>query len=308
MKKCEIVKLEPLGFCFGVVRALNFVKESISNNSKPIYLIGNLVHNRFVSEYLKDLGIIIKDEINKEKIIDEINDGTVIFTAHGISKAIKDKAIQKKLNVIDTTCPFVNKSFALILEKINDNYEVLYLGKKNHPETIAALSLSPKVHLIESSDDLDKLFPLTGKVALTNQTTMSPLDLDLIKSIALKKFPQLNLIKKTCFATNERQEILRQVALKAKNEGQVAFIVIGDKTSNNTKKLTETASSLSGKDVFQVETLNDLPFNKLKFYKKIYLTSGTSTPYAIVEEIYEYLIKGEFVSTKSQLQLKDYIK
>lgn len=289
MGKCEIVKVGPLGFCFGVVRALKMA-ESALNQKKPIYLIGNLVHNHFVNEHLKSLGIIIKDDINKSKIIDEIEEGTVIFTAHGIDERVKRKASLKGLNIIDSTCPFVNKSFKLITDKINEGFEIIYLGKKNHPETVAAVAISSNIHLVETINDLDQLNIKAAKIALTNQTTMSPLDIETIESFALKKYPNLVIIEKACYATKERQVELSKAALNAKNENNVAFIVVGDKTSNNTKKLTETAYLLSQKEVFQVESINDLPFNKLAFFDKIYLTSGTSTPIKLVDDIYNFLL------------------
>lgn len=306
----KIIKIEPQGFCFGVLRALRMMQDlAISNPPKPCYLVGNLVHNRFVKQFLEHQGFIIEEGLDKEAIIDTINEGTVVFTAHGIDEKIKEKAINKGLNIVDTTCPFVTKSFSMIKEYLAQGYEIIYLGKTTHPETDAALSISPKVHLIESATDIDNLVIDSPKIALTNQTTMSKFDMEMVEKAVIEKYPQTVIMDKVCYATKIRQEVMRKIAGEATESGEkVLFIVVGDTTSNNTHKLWETSKRFSGQDACLVENLDDLPFEALSQYDTIYLTSGTSTPNVIVEEIYRYLLTGNFEPQKSVLSPFDYYR
>lgn len=306
----KIIRIEPQGFCFGVLRALRMMQDLTHiNPPKPWYLIGNLVHNRFVKQFLTHNGFIIEEDRNKEAVIDRINEGTVVFTAHGIDDKIKEKAQNKGLHIIDTTCPFVGKSFSMIKEYLSHGYDIIYLGKTTHPETEAALSISPQVHLIEDLSDIEKLKIQNPKIALTNQTTMSKFNMEAVEAAVAKKYPQTVIMDKVCYATKIRQEVMRKVAGEAKESGQKClFVIVGDPISNNTRKLSETAKRFSGQDVCLVEHLDDLPFESLVLYDTIYLTSGTSTPNVIVEEIYQYLLSGNFEPKKSVLSPLDYYR
>ncbi|MBR2793434.1 MAG: 4-hydroxy-3-methylbut-2-enyl diphosphate reductase, partial [Solobacterium sp.] len=173
----EIIKVVPRGYCQGVVRAIQTAEKTARENSgQPIYMLGMIVHNRFVVEACEKLGIHCLEAKGKTRLelLDEIDHGTVIFTAHGVSDAVYEKAAAKGLHIVDATCPDVRKTHDLIRAHVAHG-DVLYIGKKNHPEAEGAVGISPRVHLISCRGDLAKLGPLEN-VLITNQTTLSILD------------------------------------------------------------------------------------------------------------------------------------
>ena len=155
----QIKKVIPSGYCKGVINAIEIAKKARRDNmDTPIYILGMIVHNSYVTEALNTLDIITLDDKKKtkEELLDEIDSGIVIFTAHGIAESIKEKAIDKGLKIIDASCSDVIKTQDIIKEKIKEGFNVLYIGKKNHPEALAVLSISQNIHLITSIGDLEE--------------------------------------------------------------------------------------------------------------------------------------------------------
>lgn len=278
----KVLKLTPYGYCKGVYDAINTVlsiKEKYPNT--PIYCIGQIVHNQYINEKIAQCGIKI---IEKDKLeaLKEINSGVVIFSAHGTSKKILNKARDKGLIVIDTVCPFVKKGMDIIDSYLKENYEIIYIGKKNHPEAIASTSISNKIHLVETLEDLKQLKINTDKIFLTNQTTISVNDLKQFYEFAKEKYPNLILSDEICSATRIRQENI--LNLKEVD----GLIIVGDQKSNNTKNLLKIANEKK-LDAILIENINQLEPLWLKNKETVAVTSGTSTPLELVNEVIDYL-------------------
>ncbi|MGL6247658.1 MAG: 4-hydroxy-3-methylbut-2-enyl diphosphate reductase, partial [Culicoidibacterales bacterium] len=233
----KVLKISPRGYCHGVVSSLNLVVQvaSATKTPRPIYILGQIVHNRHLSQALESLGVITLDDSKKNRIelLDTIDQGTIIFTAHGVSPAVKAKAVEKGLNTIDATCIDVTKTHDFIRDFVADGYEIIYIGKKNHPEPEGAIGVAPGlVHLVETAADLDSLTITTDKIMITNQTTMSLWDVSKLATVIQEKFSTAKFHREICTATQVRQEA---VAAQAKAADLV--IVVGDPKSNNTNRL-----------------------------------------------------------------------
>ncbi len=282
----EIRKVIPSGYCKGVVNAIRLAKQTrIDNPEDKIYVLGMLVHNSYVSEELSALGIITLDDSrkSKEELLDEINEGIIIFTAHGISEKIKNKAIAKGLRYVDASCVDVLKTQSIIKEKLQDGYDVIYFGKRKHPEAEAVISISDKIHLVTDQNDLEDLVIDNDKIFLTNQTTMSYLELkDLIAS-AQQKYPDIIIQKEICNATSSRQEAIYKL-----QDCDLLFVV-GDIKSNNTNKLVEVGKQSGIKKVLLIQNYKDINEDDLKDVNRIYVTAGASTPPLLINEVIDHL-------------------
>ena len=282
----EIRKVIPSGYCKGVVNAIRLAKQTrIDNPEDKIYVLGMLVHNSYVSEELSALGIITLDDSrkSKEELLDEINEGIIIFTAHGISEKIKNKVIAKGLRYVDASCVDVLKTQSIIKEKLQDGYDVIYFGKRKHPEAEAVISISDKIHLVTDQSDLEDLVIDNDKIFLTNQTTMSYLELkDLIAS-AQQKYPDIIIQKEICNATSSRQEAIYKL-----QDCDLLFVV-GDIKSNNTNKLVEVGKQSGIKKVLLIQNYKDINEDDLKDVNWIYITAGASTPPLLINEVIDHL-------------------
>ena len=283
----QVTKLSPQSYCKGVILALKKCISTIEDikTERPIYLLGMIIHNKFVCDELKKMGITILEGDNKVELLDQINSGTVIISAHGVSLKVKEKAKSKGLNVIDATCPDVEKVHQNIFLYLNDGYEILYIGKKNHPESTGVLEESNKIYLLDSIDnikDIDK----NKKYYVTNQTTLS---LDVVSKYheEIKKIiPNAIIENKICMSTTRRELALNDI----KHD---LIIVVGDKKSSNTHKLYETAKNKAdSKEVILIESAHDLLNFDFKDYQDIAITSGASTPIALVDQIVKYIENG----------------
>lgn len=297
----EIIKIVPQGLCKGVINAMEVVKRAAADpaTKRPIYMLGSLVHNKNIVAALSDMGVVILEGKSHLEMLDEVESGTVVFTAHGVSEEVRRKAAEKGLDVIDATCREVRKSQELIKKRLDEGYLVFFFGTKNHPETEAILGLSPAITLISSKDEIASLSPYAGKLALAIQTTVSYLQARELYQALLNKYPQIELIEEVCNSTRIRQEAV----IKAKGRLDL-IIVIGDRHSNNTRMLKEVAETEAGIPAILVESIEDLKDVDLASYERIGVTAGASTPNAIVEEIMEKLPKGDFLS---ELRLEDYL-
>jgi 4-hydroxy-3-methylbut-2-enyl diphosphate reductase len=283
----EIIKITPRGYCYGVVDAMVVAQQTAKNLDlpRPIYILGMIVHNRYVTEAFENEGIITLDGPNRLAILDQIDKGTVIFTAHGISPEVREKARLKGLTTIDATCPDVTKTHDLIRDKVADGYIVVYIGKKGHPEPEGAVGVAPNdVFLIENEADIEKLDLNAAKVLVTNQTTMSQWDIaHLIKKI-VKKYPHSEVHNEICLATQVRQEAVAEQA------GQTdVVIVVGDPRSNNSNRLAQVAEEIANVPAYRVADVSEIQPEWLISAKKVGVTSGASTPTPITKEVIEYL-------------------
>lgn len=284
--KTYIVK--PYGYCIGVNSAINLSLEVKKNHpSKNIYIFGMLVHNNVVTKMLEENNIVTLDTslIDKKKRLEEFtSDDVVIFTAHGHNEIYEE--ILKKNNVLyyDSTCKIVSKNISLIKNYLNEG-DVIYIGKKNHPETEAALSVDKRIILYDVKEGFDSSLIKSEKIHVVNQTTLSFLELEDIHKNILHYFPYAIIEDEICGATRIRQSNI--ISLK---EDFDLFVIIGSKKSSNTDKLYQIAKEKYPFSlVLKVETKNDLLDLDLSKYKKACLASGTSTPISSIEEIDKYL-------------------
>lgn len=281
----EVKRIVPSGYCKGVVNAINIVKKTKEKYpDEKIYILGMIVHNSYVTKQLEELGIITLDDSNKSKdeLLDEIDNGVVIFTAHGISDQIKQKAIDKGLITVDGSCVDVLKTKDVVKKYLNDGYDVLYYGKNKHPEAEAIISISDKIHLITCIDDIDKLNIKNDKIFLTNQTTMSYLELKDIFDKVKEKYPSVVIEKEICNATSSRQ-----LAVSNIKDGDILYVV-GDVKSNNTNKLANIGKN-NFKKVFLISNKDEINKKDLVNVNKVYVTAGASTPPILIDEVIDYL-------------------
>ena len=283
-----IRKINPQGYCNGVKRALNIVSNALEdkNVKRPIYLLGQIIHNKHVVKDFIDKGAIVVEDKTKSRLelLDSINEGTVIFSAHGVSPLVYKKAKEKGLNIIDATCGYVLIVHKKIEDYLNKGFDVIYIGTKNHPEVEGVLGISNKIHFISNLEQINDLNITNDKIYCTNQTTLSQYDIIDIFNLLKKKYPNILIDDKICDATTVRQKAMKE------QEKADLCIVVGDSASSNTKKLYKVSSELAGIKTILCEDLKSLDKNELKNVKTVNISSGASTPDYIVDEIINYLI------------------
>jgi 4-hydroxy-3-methylbut-2-en-1-yl diphosphate reductase len=286
----EVIKITPRGYCYGVVDALQLVRQTARNPNvpRPIYIVGQIVHNRHAIEELTDLGVVTLDGPDRASILDQVSGGTVIFTAHGVSPLVKQKARQRGLNCIDATCPDVTVTHDLVLELVTKGYYILYIGKKGHPEPEGVLGEVPgHISLIENEADVDALALTPAqeeKLAVSTQTTLSQWDTRRVIAYIKNRYPQAEVHIDICAATQTRQE-----AVAAQARGADLTIVVGDPRSNNTNRLVQVSEELAGVPAVRVEDLSQLDPAWLKGKKRVAVTAGASTPSQLTREVIRYL-------------------
>lgn len=283
----EIKRVVPSGYCKGVVNAINIVKKTKEQYpNENIYILGMIVHNSYVSKQMEDLGVITLEDPNlsKEELLDTIDKGVVIFTAHGISDKIKQKALDKGLICVDASCVDVLKNKDSIKSYLDKGYDVVYFGKKKHPEAEAILSLSNNIHLVSNISDIDNLNISNDNLFITNQTTMSYLEVEDMLKLIKDKYPTCIIQKEICNATSSRQLAITNI-----KDGDVLYVV-GDVKSNNTNKLKEIGLKYF-KKVFLISNYKEINKKDLVNENKIYVTAGASTPPILIDEVIDYLSK-----------------
>ena len=299
----EIITLSNQGFCYGVNQSIKKVIQVLKDKStpKPIYLLNSIVHNSFVNNYFKEQGVIILEGKPKMELLDEISSGTVIFSAHGVGDNVYDKAKNKNLNIVDATCPFVEKSYQLIKKHLNNNYHLLYIGKTKHPEAEAVTSFSDEITLINENNII---IPNTNKpLAIAHQTTMSNYDVEHIYNEVKTKVKDILVLPMICNATKLRQDELRKALTDIDNNSLV--IIVGDRSSNNCTKLYELALRYTNNTLF-ISDYKELINVDLSKYNKFIFSSGTSTPIINVEQISNFIKNNK--RPKKENELIDYIK
>lgn len=280
-----INRLTPQGYCGGVRNALEIAYRTLENNNypKPIYLLGSIIHNKNVIKDLENKGAILIEDKNmsREQLIHKINSGTVIFSAHGVAPNVYEIAKNKGLHIVDTTCPNVLIVQKQIKKYLSLGYLCLYIGTKGHPECEGILGISSSIKLIASIADLEDIIADIN-IYVTNQTTLSIYETKDIYEKINNSFKNVIIDNRICNATTIRQEACL-------NQQYVDLcIVVGDKSSSNTKKLVSTGK-YSNIRTIQIENADDLKNINFNNIKSVSITSGASTPDYIVDEAIEYL-------------------
>jgi 4-hydroxy-3-methylbut-2-enyl diphosphate reductase len=283
----EVIKIAPRGYCYGVVDAMVIARNAALDKSlpRPIYILGMIVHNKHVTDAFEEEGIITLDGPNRLEILKQVEHGTVIFTAHGVSPEVRKIAEEKGLTTIDATCPDVTVTHDLIRNKMAEGYEFIYIGKKGHPEPEGAVGIAPEiVHLVETTQDVENLSISSDKIIATNQTTMSQWDVQHIMEKVKEKFPYTEVHKEICLATQVRQEAVAEQATEAE-----LTIVVGDPKSNNSNRLAQVSMEIAGTKAYRISDLSELKLEWLQGVKTVAVTAGASTPTPITKEVIHFL-------------------
>lgn len=293
----KVYQVIPRGYCKGVIQAIEIAKKQAYQDDT--YILGMIVHNQYIVDALENLGIktIDKKGASREELLDLVDQGTVIITAHGASEQVIDKARKKNLNVIDATCQDVIKTHDLIKRYLDKKIEILYIGKSGHPESEGALSIDSKhIHLIETKKDIDNLDPNLVYV-ITNQTTMSLYDVYDLCEYAKTVLKNITIAKETCQATTIRQEAIAKI-----NDDVDVVFIVGDPHSNNTQKLANISSNKANKTTYMIESVNDITLEMLKDKKVAAVSSGASTPTYLTNQVINYLKQFNYHDTSTYIK------
>lgn len=285
----KVLKITPRGYCYGVVDAMIIARNAALDKTlpRPIYILGMIVHNKHVTDAFEQDGIITLDGKDRLDILKKADKGTVIFTAHGVSPQVRELAREKGLVSIDATCPDVTVTHDLIEEKAAEGFDIVYIGKRHHPEPEGAIGVAPKqVHLIETLDDVDKLTVNNEKLLVTNQTTMSQWDVAHIMKALEVKYPHIEAVQEICLATQVRQEAVAEQAGEAD-----LLIVVGDPLSNNSNRLTQVSVEIANTPSYRVSDVSEIEIDWLKGINTVAVTAGASTPTIVVREVIAFLEK-----------------
>ncbi len=276
----EIVLAEPRGFCAGVDRAIEIVERAIEKFGAPIYVRHEIVHNTYVVNDLKAKGAIFIEEL------DDVPPGsTLIFSAHGVSKAVQLEAERRGFSIFDATCPLVTKVHVEVAKLAKEGYEFIMIGHKGHPEVEGTMGqLSQGIHLVEDVADVAHVQPgQTALLAVVTQTTLSVDDAAAITAAVKLRFPQIREPKQQdiCYATQNRQDAVKVMS------GQVDLvIVVGSPTSSNSNRLRELAVKL-GTPGYMVDSADELQAEWFDGIARVGLTAGASAPEVLVEQVIE---------------------
>lgn len=283
----NILLASPRGFCAGVDRAISIVERALELFSPPIYVRHEVVHNRYVVEDLKQRGAIFVDEL------DQVPDNSiVIFSAHGVSQAVRNEAKRRGLKVFDATCPLVTKVHLQVTRASRKGIECILIGHAGHPEVEGTMGQydNPEggVYLIESPADVDALqVKEPDNLCFVTQTTLSVDDtLDIIAALQ-KRFPSIEGPRKDdiCYATQNRQDAVRKMA-----QDVDLLIVVGSKNSSNSNRLRELALK-SGTQAYLVDNADDVEREWFDGVSKVAVTAGASAPEVLVQQVVEAIAK-----------------
>ncbi|MRR49478.1 MAG: 4-hydroxy-3-methylbut-2-enyl diphosphate reductase [Rhodocyclaceae bacterium] len=278
----EILLANPRGFCAGVERAIAIVERALEKFGAPIYVRHEVVHNRYVVDDLKRKGAIFVEEL------DEVPDGaTVIFSAHGVPKAVRQEAERRGLRVFDATCPLVTKVHIEVARMREQGREIIMIGHKGHPEVEGTMGQSQDgMYLVETVEDAALLRVSDAeRLAYVTQTTLSVDDASIIVGELRKRFPMIVGPKRDdiCYATQNRQDAVKSLALRSD-----AFIVVGSRNSSNSNRLREVAANL-GIPAFLIDDANGIDPARIVGFRRVAVTAGASAPEVLVQQVVERL-------------------
>jgi len=284
----NVTLANPRGFCAGVDRAIEIVNRAIDLLGAPIYVRHEVVHNRFVVNNLREKGAIFVKSLN------EVPDGeTVIFSAHGVSRKVQEKAKERNLNVFDATCPLVTKVHMEVLRYSKEGRETVLIGHKGHPEVAGTMGQYDKayggdIYRVDSPEEVDQLkVKNPNKLGFVTQTTLSMDDTTIVIDSLRKRFPEITGPKKNdiCYATQNRQDALKILANKSD-----MILVVGSPNSSNSNRLREL-SEKRGIPAYLIDGAEDIQEAWLKDKNNIGVTAGASAPEILVKQVTDKLVK-----------------
>ncbi len=278
MPPMDVLLANPRGFCAGVERAIDIVERALEQCGAPIYVRHEIVHNKYVVDDLRSKGAVFVEEL------DEIPAGaTVIFSAHGVSKTVRNDAEARGLKVFDATCPLVTKVHVEVSKMLREGYEIVMIGHRGHPEAEGTMGqASSGMHLVETVEDVAGLDARDGaKLAYVTQTTLSVDDAHAIVAALKARFPQIHGPKKDdiCYATQNRQDAVKFMTPRCD-----VVIVVGSPNSSNSNRLREVAENM-GTEAYMVDTAADLRPEWVAGKRRVGITAGASAPEVLVDEL-----------------------
>jgi 4-hydroxy-3-methylbut-2-enyl diphosphate reductase len=282
-KPLTLLIAAPRGFCAGVDRAINIVELALERYGAPVYVRHEIVHNRFVVDSLKAKGAVFVKEL------DEVPDGVpVVFSAHGVPKAVPASAAERGLSYLDATCPLVSKVHRQAERHIEHGRHILFVGHRGHPEVIGTFGQVPEgeMTLIETAEDAERISPADpARLAFLTQTTLSVDDTAEIVSILKRRFPAITGPRgeDICYATSNRQAAVKEIAGRCD-----AILVIGAPNSSNSLRLVEVAER-EGTCARLVQRASDIELDWLEGVGTLGLTAGASAPEVLVREVVDHL-------------------
>ena len=277
LKQLDILLAEPRGFCAGVDRAIEIVERALQKFGPPIYVRHEIVHNTFVVNDLKAKGAIFIDELS------EVPPGaTLIFSAHGVSRAVQAQAQARGFSIFDATCPLVTKVHVEVAKLAREGYEFIMIGHKGHPEVEGTMGqLDGGIHLVEDVADVARIQPSqTDRLAVVTQTTLSVDDAAQITAAVRQRFPNVRQPKQQdiCYATQNRQDAVKMMSPQVD-----VVLVVGSPTSSNSNRLAELARKL-GVPSYMVDNAGELRPEWLEGRARVGITAGASAPEVLVQE------------------------
>ena len=278
MIETDILLANPRGFCAGVDRAIEIVERALTLHGAPIYVRHEIVHNKFVVDDLRAKGAVFIEDL-----ADVPPGATLVFSAHGVSKAVRQESARRGFHVFDATCPLVKKVHIEVMKRRNEGYDIVMIGHDGHPEVEGTMGQSEQgMHLVETEEDVAKLeFADDVKLTYVSQTTLSVDDCQIVINALKRKFPHIVGQKQDdiCYATQNRQDAVKFMAPQVE-----VVIVVGSRTSSNTNRLRELASLL-GCDTYQVDSAEELRAEWIAGKRRIGVTSGASAPEVLVRDV-----------------------
>lgn len=278
----EILLAEPRGFCAGVDRAIEIVERALQKFGAPIYVRHEIVHNTYVVNDLKAKGAIFIEDLA------EVPPGaTLVFSAHGVSKAVRNEAAERGFSIFDATCPLVTKVHVEVAKLFKEGYEFIMIGHKGHPEVEGTMGqLNEGIYLVEEAEDVERVQVRNpDKLAVVTQTTLSVDDAAEIQAAVKRRFPNVREPKQQdiCYATQNRQDAVKVLAPQVD-----VVIVVGSQTSSNSKRLREV-SIRKGTPSYMVDQPDDLQPEWFEGKVRVGLTAGASAPDILVQQVIERL-------------------
>src|SRR3954468_20410885 len=274
----EVLLANPRGFCAGVERAIEIVERALEMHGAPIYVRHEIVHNKFVVESLRAKGAVFVEDLDEVPA-----GGIVIFSAHGVAKAVQAEADRRGLKVFDATCPLVSKVHVEVTKMLREGFEIVMIGHHGHPEAEGTMGQSPAgMHLVETLDDVAALKARApDKLAYVTQTTLSVDDAKTMVAALKARLPKILGPKKDdiCYATQNRQDAVKFMAPQCE-----VVIVVGSRNSSNSNRLREVAEHI-GAQAYMVDSAADLRPEWIAGKKRIGVTAGASAPEVLVNEL-----------------------
>jgi 4-hydroxy-3-methylbut-2-enyl diphosphate reductase len=296
----KIILANPRGFCAGVNMAIESLERALEVYGIPLYVYHEIVHNRPVVERFRKRGVVFVDHV------DEIPAGaTVLYSAHGVSPAIRAAAAQRRLRAIDATCPLVTKVHLEAVRFAREGFTILLIGHEGHDEVLGTMGEAPgNIRLVQDVAEVEALdLPAGARVAYLTQTTLSVDDAEVVIAALRRRFPHIASPSRDdiCYATQNRQEAVKDLVPLAD-----AVVVLGSQNSSNSKRLAELACA-HGKPALLVDSVAEIPPGYFRGHETVLITAGASAPEEVVQECVDHLCREYGAAVESRTVREEHV-